>query len=836
MQVTDTKSLAAALAAGEAAITLAPGEYVGPFALPAECSLEGEGAIIKGGFTAPKKAKLSFTGLTVHTDRGAALQQHGGTVAWQGCTLIAQRYKNGVEQGEVLQVKAGRCTLRGCTIEGGAQCLEVLGKPARVEVVDCDLRHGIPTVFCLGGQTILRDCRLKGGGAALFVRGAHAEADGCVFEGGRTQDTVVYYDDGATGAVRDSRVHRAQYIGVASFDHAHLTLERCTIEDTGRRKGRAPHPLWVQDDADLACVDCTIDATRLGPLDGVLDAARATRLYADALAAGAVELARVALAAGADPARAAADGRPALIAWLDVPWSTLSERWIRERIIPAVDPNVAMADGRTAAFFPMWADLWEALIARGLDIDRVVDGQRPIHVQAAVDCGEFFISPYVLAGGDVEVRDAAGRTPLHCAAKADDWDCVRSLLLVGADLHATDAQGKTPAQRARRGGKTRSLFSEVKTAETKAARFASPPPRWSEALDPPPDAPPCPLSPTLQPLWAALGAHGIGTLGAPVRFWDQARVAAAEHPAGWWCVGDDGLGRLLYVSATATDASAPALLLTPGAFDATPPALRDRLALFDLGDWLAIATAKTPSKIAKGMVGREPARVRLALHCDAVDPLRNHIPADMQVDGKRWDDEVEMAALRRALRWLADGPQGPPLSEAIKKAIIDWRGGERVLAIYLGATTAHTTLDGPFGLLAGGGADPKIRRKSTLRLGGEWTGHEIWYHFDHHACAIIHHDGLAEHGMHAAMDRYRISLGEAIALEVALGRRADDSEEAILLAVADAFGIPPSKAAKRIDTEGALLFLYNQVGGLLSDDAALRRLNRVARSRPGPRP
>lgn len=64
----------------------------------------------------------------------------------------------------------------------------------------------------------------------------------------------------------------------------------------------------------------------------------------------------------------------------------------------------------------------------------------PLHHPSDPETAELLIAK----GARLDARNAAGQTPLHCAARRKDIDCARVLLAHGAEIDAEDKSGQTP--------------------------------------------------------------------------------------------------------------------------------------------------------------------------------------------------------------------------------------------------------------------------------------------------------------------------------------------------------------------------------------------------------
>jgi len=85
----------------------------------------------------------------------------------------------------------------------------------------------------------------------------------------------------------------------------------------------------------------------------------------------------------------------------------------------------------------------ERLIAAGLDVNaRAKDGRTPLHWAAGFDCADC-AALLLKAGARVGARDEDGNTPLHGASK----DSVPHLLRAGADVLAKNSDGSAPLHR-----------------------------------------------------------------------------------------------------------------------------------------------------------------------------------------------------------------------------------------------------------------------------------------------------------------------------------------------------------------------------------------------------
>ena len=91
-------------------------------------------------------------------------------------------------------------------------------------------------------------------------------------------------------------------------------------------------------------------------------------------------------------------------------------------------------------------DLWylETLLAHGGDVNvRDIDGKTPLFAAATSLGGSGSIERLVQAGADVQAKDEDGQTPLFAAIGSLNKGNFTQLLDVGADIHATDNDGNT---------------------------------------------------------------------------------------------------------------------------------------------------------------------------------------------------------------------------------------------------------------------------------------------------------------------------------------------------------------------------------------------------------
>jgi ankyrin repeat protein len=94
--------------------------------------------------------------------------------------------------------------------------------------------------------------------------------------------------------------------------------------------------------------------------------------------------------------------------------------------------------------------LFELLIRRGADVNAESSLGSPLHVIAMTwpSCFGPEVIPFLVkSGADINARDDAGQTPLHCAAAAGGLPGniaeMRQLLALGADVNAIDIEGRT---------------------------------------------------------------------------------------------------------------------------------------------------------------------------------------------------------------------------------------------------------------------------------------------------------------------------------------------------------------------------------------------------------
>jgi ankyrin repeat protein len=114
-----------------------------------------------------------------------------------------------------------------------------------------------------------------------------------------------------------------------------------------------------------------------------------------------------------------------------------------------LDPTSAVS---TAAWEGR-GEILDLLIARGADLTRARDDNRPV-LNELVRWGQFSLARlYLSKGGEVNQPDDRGWTSMHQAVSRGNLKILKDLLAAGGDAHKADADGRTPRGMAKNSGR-----------------------------------------------------------------------------------------------------------------------------------------------------------------------------------------------------------------------------------------------------------------------------------------------------------------------------------------------------------------------------------------------
>ena len=204
----------------------------------------------------------------------------------------------------------------------------------------------------------------------------------------------------------------------------------------------------------LLAKDPSLAAARDGGLLTALQCCAGSKMGAGdpAVAKGLLECARVLVAAGADVnALTQSWGHKVSVSYFVIRSGQI------DMLTLLLDNGLDTTSAVATAAWEGRGDILDLLIARGADLTRARDDNRPV-LNELVRWGQFSLARlYLSKGGPVNQPDDRGWTSMHQAVSRGNVKMLKDLLVAGGDAHRADHDGRTPRGMAKKSGRAELL-------------------------------------------------------------------------------------------------------------------------------------------------------------------------------------------------------------------------------------------------------------------------------------------------------------------------------------------------------------------------------------------